>query len=89
MVGNVTVAKESEANERYYRALPKGGIHSLKKVSTGAWTQSIYELRRMKEVYDFKEFRIRCFKPWVGKQVNVYNLLTFEVSHFKLVIKSL
>ena len=71
MVGNLTVENNAVRSQRIYSVVKQSGLQSLKNATTGTYVLSIGSLDHLRAIYHFREFRLRCYKNWHGKQVDV------------------
>ena len=71
MIGNVSISRNEDAGDRIYYKIKKHDLKTLEQVDSGAYALSMWDINQMKAIYDFKEIRLRCYKQWHKKQVDV------------------
>ena len=72
MIGNVTVENDAVKGQRIYSVVQQSGLQSLNNALTGTYVLSLESLDDMKRyTYNYTEIRLRCYKNWHGKQIDV------------------
>ena len=74
LIGNLTISDPTKGTEITNNVLQDdhGQISSLSEATGGRFliSQNLLVLQTLHEYTDFKELRIRCYKPWHGRTVH-------------------